>query len=617
MIKKEIVQYLQAFSDDLHIVNKLLVAAYIEFNTIKVSNNKLILSYIQGNDKKRVSDFISLMKSKSDTFDFEDMINLFEITISREDAIENGAVYTPRYIRDHIVEESINRLKLEDYHHIQVADISCGSGAFLYTSAKLIKSSTKKSFYDIYRTNIFGLDISSHAIHRTKILLSLLAVSMGEDIEKFDFNLFVGNALDFNWLNKCHEFKGFDLVVGNPPYVRTKHLEEETKALMKRWKVASSGNADLYIPFFEIGLKYLKQNGILGYITVNTFKRSVNARNLRSFFKGSLLDLTILDFGAHQVFENKMTYTAIVFIENRKRLSINYKKVSPLDIKQKKQIKPFEISYKLLDSHKGWMLAEGDILNNIHKIETTGKPLGETANIKNGLATLCNSIFIFFPIREDELYYYRLDANVEYKIEKSICREAIKPNKLKQENQIHKLTEKIIFPYSTDQQKKAVVLEEEVFQESYPYAYNYLEEHKKKLMNRDKGKPKKYKWYEFGRSQSINDSGQKIFFPYMSNQPYFVYSDKKDLLFYAGYAIYSDSLRELRILEKILKSKVFWYYISHTSKPYSSNYFALAKNYVKDFGICHLSNEEEEYILKEISTEKINDFLINKYKIAI
>lgn len=617
MIKKEIIQYLQAFSNDLNIVNKLLVAAYIEFNKIKVYNNKLILSYIQGSDKQKVSDFIALMRNKSEFFDFEDMINLFEITISREDAIENGAVYTPQYIRNYIVQESINRLNLDDYSNMQVADISCGSGAFLYTSAKLIKDRTKKSFYDIYKTNIFGLDISPNAIHRTKILLSLLAISSGEDIEQFNFNLFMGNTLDFNWTNNHSGFNGFDLVVGNPPYVRTKHIEEKTKALMKKWKVASSGNADLYIPFFEIGLKYLKQDGILGYITVNTFKRSVNARNLRSFFQDSLLDLTILDFNAHQVFENKMTYTAIVFIENKKSLFVNYKKVSPLDIEQRKKIKPFKINYELLDSHKGWMLAEGNILKNIRKIERAGKPLGEKANIKNGLATLCNSIFIFFPTREDELYYYRLDANIEYKIEKSICREAIKPNKLKQEDQIHQLTEKIIFPYSTDQQKKAVVLEEEVFQESYPYTYNYLQKHKKQLMDRDKGKPKKYKWYEFGRSQSINDSGQKIFFPYMSNQPYFVYSDKKDLLFYAGYAIYSDSLRELRILEKILKSKVFWYYISHTSKPYSSNYFALAKNYVKDFGICNLTNEEEEYILKEKSTKNINDFLINKYKIAI
>jgi hypothetical protein len=159
------------------------------------------------------------------------------------------------------------------------------------------------------------------------------------------------------------------------------------------------------------------------------------------------------------------------------------------------------------------------------------------------------------------------------------------------------------------------VFEEEYFEENFPEAYKYLKENKVQLLNRDKGKKTKYKWFEFGRTQALNDSGKKLLFPYMAGQPYFVYTDQEDLLLYAGYAVYFDSERELKVLKRILESKVFWYYIKKTSKPYSGNYFALAKNYVKDFGICSLNENEKNFLLNTDSSEERNNFLLEKYRI--
>jgi len=142
-----------------------------------------------------------------------------------------------------------------------------------------------------------------------------------------------------------------------------------------------------------------------------------------------------------------------------------------------------------------------------------------------------------------------------------------------------------------------------------------LETHKIQLLNRDKGKEKKYLWYEFGRSQSLNDHNKKLLFPYMSNQPYFVYTSKEDLLFYAGYALFSNSTKELKILRKILNSKLFWYYITKTSKPYSGDYYALSKNYVKDFSICELTKSEEDFLIITKKQSDIDSFLFKKYNI--
>jgi adenine-specific DNA-methyltransferase len=157
------------------------------------------------------------------------------------------------------------------------------------------------------------------------------------------------------------------------------------------------------------------------------------------------------------------------------------------------------------------------------------------------------------------------------------------------------------------------VFDEQFFQDTYPNAYLYLKQNQEQLFNRDKGKPKKYKWFEFGRSQAINDYGKKLLFPYMSSQPYFVYTNQEDLLLYAGYAIFCDSERELKITKRILESSVFWYYIKNTSKPYSGNFYALAKNYVKDFSICELTEDEENFLLNSESQDERNRLLINKY----
>jgi len=625
MIHKKIATYLKEFSDNLILVNKLIVETFLRFNNIQVKNNKLILSCLEGNDKNQIVHFINLIKSKNGKFDFEDLTQLFEITIPSKDVITNGAVYTPNYIKNYIVTESFKVLSQSNFYKITVADIACGTGAFLYTAAEKIRKKTSNSFFEIFQKNIFGIDISDYTIERAKILLSLLAISDGEDKEEFQFNLRVGNALDFDWKKESPGFEGFDVVVGNPPYVRAKHLSQDTKKLMTQWETTKSGNPDLYIPFFEIGLKYLKEKGVLGFITVNTFKRSVNARNLRNYFKSGHLNLSIIDFGNQQVFENKSTYTCVVFISKDVSDKIKYIKANPKDILTN-NITPFtEINYKLLNSQKGWILNKSSVLENIRRIEKSGIALGKKYPIKNGLATLSNDIFIFKPVDEDDKFYYHQNGEL-YKIEKGICKDIIKPNRLKTEDEIPELTEKIIFPYYTNNArlslfkanpKKQIVFDEQYFQDAYPNAYSYMKLNQEQLFNRDKGKEKKYKWFEFGRSQALTNFGKKLLFPYMASQPYFVYTNKEDLLLYAGYAIFHNSERELQVVKRILESEVFWYYITKTSKPYSGNFYALAKNYVKDFGICELTKNEEDLLLTTSSIEERNRFLLDKYKLNV
>ena len=76
---------------------------------------------------------------------------------------------------------------------------------------------------------------------------------------------------------------GFDIIIGNPPYVSSSKISQESKDALCNWSVTRTGKTDLYIPFFQIALECLNDNGILGYITVNNFYRSVNGRAFRAY----------------------------------------------------------------------------------------------------------------------------------------------------------------------------------------------------------------------------------------------------------------------------------------------------------------------------------------------
>ncbi len=579
----------------------------------------VVKSFLINNGVTRVGGFIADFLTNFDithTFcdieTIEDVISIFEQAVPADEKTKNGAIYTPSYIREFIVKH----LYSEDSDRFMnglIIDPACGCGAFLYTAASVNKKSTNT--YKSVLSRLYGVDISKNSVRRTKLLLALVALTSGEYVEESDLNIRCANSLsfDFNQFDAVAAAGGYDFVIGNPPYVRSKNIEEESKALLPNWEVANGGNADLYLPFFEIGIKILNENGKLGYITLNSFFKSVNARGLRKYFAKNLIGIDILDFGDELIFEKKLAYTCITFISKQERESIRYHRTSAKNIKNNEMGVYDWIPYLGLDNHKGWNLNKGDVLQIINRIEHTGTPLGTKYRIKNGIATLANDIFIFHPAREDESYYY-LDINgMEVCIEKDICRDIIKPNILHSEDEIKGMMEKVIFPYDSNYKPIA----EALFISKYPRAYQYLALHRRKLDERDKGEGNFPVWYAFGRTQAISDKGKKLLFPYMTDIPHFVFTDNEDMLIYCGYAIFHNDEIELKALKRILESSVFDYYMKHTSKPYAAGYYSYAKNYVKNFGVAPLSSKQIEEILSFSSKEDINEYVEQLYGVDL
>ncbi|AXH15174.1 type II DNA methyltransferase [Malaciobacter mytili LMG 24559] len=613
-MNKDIFEFLNAYNEEEQI-DRLLVSAFIDKHKITKVKNKFIQSMIiNEKDKDFVffQEFINLIKKYYKEFCFESLMELFEYVIPGNDKLINGAVYTPKNIREYITKEAFNDTKIKDYNTILVSDIACGVGGFLLEAIDELKAKTNNSFKYIYTNNIFGIDIQEYSINRAKILLSLYAIFNNEDEEFFDFNLYVGNSLTFDWNRSNIKFKhagGFDIILGNPPYVCSRNMDKETKDLMQNWSVCKSGHPDLYIPFFQIGYELLKKNGVLGFITVSTFIKSLNGRAVRNFFSEKSILLKIIDFEDEQIFEDKTTYTCICFLEKKYSKNIHY------TIEKSKKLTskiPFynKVSYDHLDNTKGWHLKNTEI---IRRIESTGTPLGEIYNTKSGIATLRNSIFIFKHVSEDKKYFYLENGK---KIEKDICKRIVNSNYLANKEDINNLVENLIFPY-TYIDDKPILIEENEFEKNYPHAHDYLLSHIDSLNQRDKGKGK-YFWYEYGRNQSMEVTNYKLLFPQLANEGFnCLISDDTDLYFNNGMAALSNNKEELEILSKIFRSSLFWFYVKSTSKYYSSNYYSLGRNYIKNFGIYDFSDKEKEYLLSLTEKKEIDIFLESLYNIHI
>ena len=534
------------------------------------------------------------------------MIKLFEFVISPSDRIVTGAIYTPSRIRKKILENCLS--KQQNLSSIRVADIACGCGGFLMDVAKYIHKKTGKSYLLVYQENIFGIDIQSYSIERCKILLNLLAISEGECSE-FEFNLLNADTLDFHSEGWNTAFKDFDVIVGNPPYVCGRNMEDGTKEKTKMYEVCNAGSTDLYIPFFQIAIEMIKENGMLGYITMNTFLKSLNARELRKYFMECSYNISIVDFRGHQVFSGKSTYTCLFFLKKEKSEMLHY--YCDENAELSKRFGYTDIPYSILDAEKGWNLNEHKVAS---KLESVGIPLAKFCQSRHGIATLSNKTYIFTPIDENDKFYYLEKETHIYQVEKEICTDIVNSNKLNSDISLDKIKHKVIFPYQLCD-GKAFLIDENVMKHKFPMAYKYLESQRDELARRDKGKGKDYPvWYAYGRTQSLVMPSIKLFFPKIANKPlHCALVNAPNLLLYNGMAFVGEDERKMRILQKIFESNIFWNYIVANSKPYSSGYYSLNGSNIKNFGIPIFSEKEVEELLSIQNKDEINNWLARYY----
>jgi len=607
---------------DSFVIETALVQLFIEANHIQIKENNLIKGIIS-NDKSNILDakngLNSVLKSKSIT----DLVNIFELLVPLEDKKINGAFFTPKIITDFIVSQTINSASQK------VCDPSCGCGAFLISAAIFISENFIKDVVDIIEENLYGVDIADYCVRRSKILLSLLALKNGEDKEDIKFNLKTADSLAVDWKKLFPEMdreEGFDIVIGNPPYVKYQDINKELRGkLYKDWLTLKTGNYNLYFAFFELGVAIMRADGVLGYITPNNYFTSLAGVQLREYLKSNRLIEKIIDFNHLKLFEAQ-TYTCITFLKKKEKGFLLYERVDGYEVLDSlKDIHYSKIYFRELNNRK-WRLIRDIEQENIKRIECVGKKLGVIADIRVGIATCKDSVYFIFNSTLKEGYYHKSYQGKIYQIEKDITKPIAKISNFKNQDDLDKNNRRIIFPYQKYNNRVELIKENDL-KELYPGCYEYLLSAKAALATRDKGEVKYPEWYAYARTQGLNFFGKKLLTPTFSFEPRFLLEQDENALFCNGYAIYLidkldlftkiEQRLDLAALRKILNSRVMDYYIKRTSVSIQGGYSCYQKNFIELFGIPDFTSEEVNFLNTENNKTKIDDFLVEKYGVNI
>jgi adenine-specific DNA-methyltransferase len=618
-------------------VNKSIITELLNSNEINIIEKHLIYSFLQNNNldtaqspiiSELLADFktepeIYLHVSTLDIRALKLLENYLELLIPKNDRKINGAFFTPTYVVDFIIKEVSP--KMND----KCLDPSCGCGAFLIGLVEYYQYNFNKSVKATIKENIYGSDILNYNVKRSKVILALLGLLKDEIIEESDFNIYNQDSLKAGWENE------FEIIVGNPPYVKFQDLSDEHRLyLINNWESIENGTFNLYFAFFELGHKLLTEKGKLGYITPNNYFTSLAGLSLRQYFLQNKCVTRIIDFRHKKVFDAQ-TYTAITFLDNNKNDSILFDK-----IKDEQTCSSFlssangSLNYlKNLNVNK-WRLLKTEEQENIRIIETIGTPIKELFNIAAGIATLKDDVFFIDSTNYNNGYLTKTTENGTFLIEKEITRPVYKISQFKKQKDIENNTLRIITPYHTSSKNAVPILEDE-FKAKYPKCYEFLLSEKDKLEGRGKGKKVFSPFYVWGRTQGITRFGKKILNPTFSKHPRFLFVPEEDAYYTNGYGIYfdrdhsnnstlfEDSTHEMskeeNIIEvqKILNSIIMDYYVSNTSISIQGGFPCYQKNFIEKFTIPNFSKEELN-ILKNLSDKvEIDEFLIEKYQTKI
>lgn len=597
-------------------IQNALINIYIQRNRLRNISNILLLD-TQTSINSKIVDVLNRYVGRS--FTLKALETCFQHLFSSDIKRERGVVYTPTYIIDYIVDYVVTREGL-------TCDVSCGSGGFLIQAAKKLQALTGKGIVDVLENYIYGCDISPDSINRAKILLSLLAEDAGYSKEIIQFHLVNGNSLLMNWFDEFPQLKlnkGFDFIIGNPPYVKIQNMDHQSRELIpKRWSTVGQGSHNLYIPFLQAGAELLNNNGKLGYIVYSMYFKSIASRALREYLQTRKLVERIVDFGELQIFDYVQTYTCLTFLNKGGTSYIEYAYLNHTHELRNPEIT--KIYYSDLDPRKWRLLTKQDYVN-IQRIEQSGLRLNQIADISTGIATLKDSLYSIDSASTVGDYYIKIYSGKRYRIEKDITREFIKVSDFANSCEMRKNTRRIIYPYSSDQ--RAVIMEENYLKKEYPNAYNYLCAIRGELEGRDKGEKKYDTWYAYGRSQGLNNIGKKLLTPTFSNGPRFMLCENESTLFCNGYAITlkdakqrciddffgTKSYYDIYTLCRLLNSKIMDYYIKKTSYVIQGGYYCYQKQFIETFGLPAMTQKDYHTFLSCSDSGSIDEYLMAKY----
>ncbi len=391
---------------------------------------------------------------------------------------------------------------------------------------------------------------------------------------------------------KPEDERGFDAVIGNPPYVTTGRLRERDMPtwayLANRWGSASHGKFDLYLIFVELGMRWIREPGRFGMIVPNKWMQSDAGQPLRELTAGTqCLDL-VVDFGAHQVFQSEegegpTTYTCLCFLAWPASPLAGYLRVRPAQLSQ---VRGVRTSVRVPDlGSDPWALGANLLRRESSELFV---PLTDAATVFVGTTTNADDVFILEEARrvsDDTIEAWSEAEAARIRVEAGICVPFLRGRDIDR-YAVHGLDTVVISPYRL-RDGSGQLMSPEDLAGRYPRAWAYLARHRGVLEARENGRwVGASDWYCHAYPRNFFMIGTpKIVSPDVAERPEFALD--ADGCYFALNTVYGVARPlnglSLQYCQAVLNSAVFAAYIAWSSVPLRGGYIRVAKNFMAGF----------------------------------
>ncbi len=487
----------------------------------------------------------------------------------------DGVYYTPEWIVNLLVEGTLSpwfadarihsgypqdrnapspeavRRYVERLRNIRIIDPACGSGAFLIAAFRRLlqeriaaegAGATREPalIAEILANNIYGVDINPAAVEIAKLALWLHSARAEAKLSSLDHTIRCGNSLvapdfwrsrepdealaervnSFDWREAFPEIwragrSGFDIVVGNPPYVKLQNLMKvdsdvvaylQANRTVDTYASAQTGHFDLYLPFIEKGLRLLASGGRMAYIAPSLWSVNEYGEGLRTLIERKQHLERWIDFKSFQVFDEAITYTALQFFTREPQASVKVAlapegEAADVDWTDDR----LDVPAADLFADMPWLMATGPERRLIKRLARDCLRLDDprmTSGIIVGIQTSADRIYHLERLG-DGLYHSKGKPPFEVRIEDAIMKPLASGSEAKRYEEPETNTY-LLFPYERDERAGVTLLTHENLESRYPQAWRYLKSSEKVLRAREDRKMDVREWWAYNYPKNLD-----------------------------------------------------------------------------------------------------------------
>ncbi|GIW24665.1 Eco57I restriction-modification methylase domain-containing protein [Meiothermus sp.] len=389
--------------------------------------------------------------------------------------------------------------------------------------------------------------------------------------------------------------RGFDIVIGNPPYIRQEKIKADKPVYQRVYPDVYVGTADLYVYFFRLGLKLLREGGVLCYICSNKYFRSAYGARLRHYLARQTRIRLLVDFGDAPVF-TAIAYPSILLTQNARQGGQVMRVLSwnpQHSIERFREV--FEQNHFLMPQSSltddGWRIENHETLALLEKLRQAGTPLGEYVGGRfyYGIKTGLNEAFVVDRATRDRLI-------TEHKSSAEVLKPFLRGRDVKRwrvdfrEQYLIKIesSENVRHPWSGKPQEEA----EKIFKKTYPAIHAFMQNYRKQLIERyDQGH---YYWELRACAYWKEFEQPKIVYQEIATYQAFAWDDSKAYTNNKTFLIPGAS----KFLLAVLNSQAMAFLLDHTVQKLQGDAFAMQSIYLEKLPIPKPTPEAEALVTR-------------------